>query len=314
MLMRFTMHESQRPGAKKQLISNFIILCIVCVFHACLAWSRSETLVLDNNLLYTRKYAMASYLSITGVEGIVQSKRFVEAAHRLALSWIRHVPERDRMQYDMVLLVTDPCSLLNAQAMALLRGVGWILVKVDPLYGIPSTPSYLFQNRYTHTAQFTKLRLWTFERYRHIIYLDSDMLVVKDLLHALSGYNVTANSLGVAGYVNSSDAFNAGFLYITPSIQEFEQMRRADLSMKYDAELQEQAFLNVYWKNRTVILPAEVNQGIDNFDDKCVVLHFIGQLKAWFVCQHGTRYEKACNEWDSYQSRYASPVPSVEQE
>ena len=164
--------------------------------------------------------------------------------------------------------------------MTLLRGVGWILVKVDPLHGIPSKASYLFQNRYTHTAQFTKLHLWTFERYRHIIYLDSDMLVVKDLLRVVSGFNTTANLLGVAG---NNDMFNAGFLYITPSKGEFDQMRRVDLSMKYDEELQEQAFLNVYWKNRTVIMPAEVDEFINGLSDECVVMHFIGQLKPWWT-------------------------------
>ncbi len=77
-------------------------------------------LILDNDLLYRRQYAVASYLSIMGVEGITQSKRFVQAAHRLALLWIRHVPEQDHKQYDMVLLVTDQYNLLNAQAMTLL--------------------------------------------------------------------------------------------------------------------------------------------------------------------------------------------------
>jgi hypothetical protein len=101
-------------------------------------------------LIAARGYGFLSYLPLPGIEGISQSKYFVQASQRLAKSWIRHVPEEGRSEYDMVLLVADPYSLLNAESMALLREVGWILIKVDPVYGIPSDSFYLAQNRYTH--------------------------------------------------------------------------------------------------------------------------------------------------------------------
>ena len=267
----------------------------------CFVWSEREEWPSERDMLYKKRFALASYLSIMGVEGIAQSAWFVQAAHRLALSWIRHVPAKDRMQYDMMLLVTDPYDLLNAEATALLHEVGWILIKVDPLYGIPSDSSYLLQNHYTHTAQFTKLHLWTFERYEHILYLDSDMLVVKNILSAVSGYNTTANTLGVARNRDGSDAFNAGFLYVTPSKTEFYRMRETSLVLKYDTGVQEQGFLNVYWTNRTIYMPADVNQFVDSLTDTCIVMHFVSTLKPWFLCPYfRSGHEKACTEWDSY--------------
>jgi hypothetical protein len=284
----------------KILIAIMAYMVLQISFYVYHTFSEREVLSSDNELLYSRPYALASYLSVMGVEGIAQSHWFVQAAHRLALSWIRHVPESDRIQYNMVLLVTDPYELLNADAMKLLRNVGWILIKVEPIYGIPSDQSYLLQNHYTHTAQFTKLHLWAFEGYRHIIYLDSDMLVVKDLLHAVHGYSTTADTLVAAHDVDGSDKFNAGFLYLTPSKTQFTKMKQAAFSMKYDTVLQEQSFLNVYWKNHTVFTPSEISQPINSLTERCVVMHFIGINKPWFACPYSTQFREACNEWSSY--------------
>jgi alpha-N-acetylglucosamine transferase len=284
--------------------SMAVTLSLACISLACLILLRKDELTSDDGLLYTRPYALASYLSIMGFEGISQSHWFVQASHKLALSWIRHVPERERLKYDLVLLITDPYGLLNAEAVSLLRKVGWILIKVDPLYGRPSNPSYLSQNHYTHTAQFTKLHLWALDQYRHIIYLDSDMLVMKDLLHVVHGYNTTAHTLGVAHNMESSTDFNAGFLYLTPSRVEYNHMRQAALYMDYNPHLQEQAFLNMYWKNRTVLLPAEVNEFVNSegvpYSDKCVVLHFVWKTKPWFFCPYFIGHNAACDQWYAY--------------
>lgn len=293
--------------AHKLQVGWYVSVFMVCVF---VVWSLStETLKSDVDLLYTRRYALMSYLSIMGIEGIAQSTFFVQGAQRLAQSWIRHVPATGRMQYDMVLLVTDPYGLLNAKSVVLLRDVGWILIKVDPLYGIPSASAYLFQNHYSHTAQFTKLHMWTFERYEHILYLDSDMLVMKDILSTVSNfYNNTSDKLGVARNrarddsfnADGSYTFNAGLMYITPSRKEFVKMSKAALYTEYDVLLQEQAFLQVYWANRTFLMPSALNQFVDGLMADCMVMHFISTLKPWFICPFFSGHEDACNEWDSY--------------
>ena len=291
---------------------NYIaaLVCTICVFFTCFMLLTKVELKSDVGQLYYRRYAFMSYLSIMGIEGIAQSKYFVQAAQRLGKSWIRHVPGKERIQYDMVLLITDPYGLLNSDSMLLLRRVGWLLIKVDPLYGMPSNSLYLLQNHYTHTAQFTKLHLWTFERYEHILYLDSDMLIVRNIMPAVSNYyNTTSNILGVAhnrprdDFFNSegSYTFNAGLMFITPSKLEFIKMRKAIFSLKYDVSLQEQAFLQVYWTNRTFLMPAEINQFVDGITKECMVMHFISILKPWFICPYYSKYKEACKEWDSYQ-------------
>jgi alpha-N-acetylglucosamine transferase len=245
---------------------------------------------------------------MTGVEGITQSHLFVDCANKLALSWIRHVPSSKRMQYDMVLLVTDPYGLLHAKARTSLQKVGWILIRVDPLYGIPSATSYVLQNRYTHTAQFTKLRLWAFEQYKNILYLDLDMLIMRDIVHVISAYNNTSvDTLAAARNADGRDYFNAGLLYITPSKPEFNRMVQAALHMNYDTELQEQAFLNIYWQNRTMFMPKELNESVDKHPtDKILVLHFCGNNKPWAVCSKKksthTQFKAACDVWNSYRS------------
>ena len=141
-------------------------LCIWCVFGCLVLTFCCNQLLgaypdMGGGGLYARHNAVASYLSLTGLEGIVSSQRFILCAKRLGQSWKMKVSGQD--DYDMILMVVDPYSILTASSAKELRDVGWQIVHVEPLYGKPSAFSYLSQNRYTHTAQFTKLRLWTFE-------------------------------------------------------------------------------------------------------------------------------------------------------
>jgi lipopolysaccharide biosynthesis glycosyltransferase len=135
----------------------------------------------------------------------------------------------------------------------------------------------------------------------HAEYLDADMLIMRDVVHVISAYNTSVNTLAAARNPDGGDYFNAGLLYITPSRPEFDQMVQAALHMNYDTEMQEQAFLNVYWQNRTIFMPTELNAGVDNHPiDKLLVPHFCGNNKPWAVCSTHTRFKEACDVWDSY--------------
>lgn len=299
--MYFKIFQIQCSNQIKAMI--FVSILIIVSFFLTFTWFDFGNWNSDNDALYQRPYAMASYLSLTGFEGVAYSHLFTLSAQRLALSWIRNVPKKSRMQYDMVLLVSDPYGLLTSTAASLLRDSGWILVKVDPLYGKPSSSMYLAQNRYTHTAQFTKLQLWKFDGYMHIIYLDADMLVVKDLIRAISGYNMTSDTLGVA--LGSEPMINAGMLLITPSKIVFDSMVDKVMTTEYSVFYQEQAFLDVYWHgNKTVYLPSEINEIVNNLTASCVVMHFIGNLKPWNICQDLVLYSWPCAEWHSYKSKF----------
>jgi hypothetical protein len=253
-------------------------------------------------ILYSRPYALASYLSLTGAEGVVSSGLYVMCAQRLALSWARHVPVESRMQYDMILIITDPYKLLTASAARTLREVGWNLVKMEPLYGKPDQPSYLAQNRYTHTAQFTKLRLWTLEGYNHIVYLDADMLITKDLVYEMRGYNANINALGVA---RSRDGpmINGGMLLIKPSKRVFGSMVDSIMSSEYNVFFQEQGFLDVFWRSEpysVMWMPSELNEFVNNLTDATVVIHFLSSWKPWAICPDPVVYTWPCDEWHSY--------------
>lgn len=295
-----------RPNPTAYKLNPVIYLSILVIIVCC-QWIREayERTVTwrgggEEEFLYVKPYALASYLSLTGVEGVIESRRFQAGAERLALSWLRHVPETTRREYDMVLLVTDPYNMLAAEAASELTKVGWNLVRVEPLYGIPSASLYFNQNRYTHTAQFTKLHLWKLEGYKHILYLDSDMLVVKDVIHVISGYTVSNATLGVARNRDGSDAFNAGLLYITPSKIVFDSMMSVRMTLEYDLFYQEQGFLNVFWKNQTVLMPSTLNQDVGRLTSQCVVMHFVSSLKPWNICPSPVKYTVACKEWASY--------------
>lgn len=253
----------------------------------------------DYYMLYSRPNALASYLSLTGFEGVGTSHLFILSAQRLAHSWARHVPWESRKDYDMVLIITDPYGLLTPMSAAILRGSGWMLIKVEPLYGKPSAPNYLAQNRYTHTAQFTKLQLWNLEGYNHIIYMDSDMLILKDVVNATAPYKVTKDTLGVAQCLDGP-MINAGMLLITPSKPVFQAMMSEVMTSEYFTFYQEQGFLDVYWRNRTVIMPSHVNEFVMNITADCVVLHFIADNKPWKICPDPVVHSRACAEWYSY--------------
>lgn len=286
-----------------------VVILLTCILSIACIWYYSPTLgnwSSDNDILYSRPNALASYLSLTGFEGVSTSHLFILAARRLAESWTRNVHPKNRQNYDMVLIITDPYKILTTESASVLRASGWILIKVEPLYGIPSASNYLDQNRYTHTAQFTKLWLWTLDKYSHILFLDSDMLIIKDVISAISTYNnPSIHTLGVAGNDENS-MLNAGLLIINPSINVFNSMKNAVTSVQYNAEYQEQAFLDVFWKSNPYsiyYMPPELNQGVDNLTPNCVVMHFISHNKPWSICKDPDNRVKnswPCVEWHSY--------------
>lgn len=258
-----------------------------------------------NDPIYIRPNAMASYLSLAGFEGVHTSGRFVTAAIKLARSWRKRVPMGAQLQYDMVLLVADPYGvLMRAQA---LRDSGWKLVYVEPLYGRPSAEGYVFQNRYTHTAQFSKLHLWSLTGYRHIVYLDSDMLLVGDATRAITPFlgEMRPDRVGMTEDTGGRSRYNAAMMLLMPSMHTYERMRAEVMRLGYDVEVQEQGFLNAFFGNRTdgvVVLPKRLDEGVNNLTEACLVMHFIGELKAWSVCEGESKraFARACAAWDAY--------------
>jgi len=129
------------------------------------------------------------------------------------------------------------------------------------------------------------------------------MLIIKDVISAISTYNnPSIHTLGVAGNDKNS-MLNAGLLIINPSIDVFHSMKNAVTSVQYNAEYQEQAFLDVFWKSNPYsiyYMPHELNQGVDNLTPNCVVMHFISHNKPWAICKDPDKVSWPCVEWHSY--------------
>lgn len=258
----------------------------------------------ESDFLYARPYALVSYLSFTGMEGISSSDAFITCCTRLAHSWDRSIPQHTRSQYDKVLLITDPWGLLlDSSSQERLRASGWRLLFVEPLHGRPSNTYYLAQNRYTHTAQFSKLHLWRLVGYRHILYLDSDMLVIGDMTPHLNAAALRMPSIAMVEDGGLSK-FNAGLMLLRPSIERYEAMKAQLQSLDYDAELQEQSFLNAYFNDSILTLPRRLSMPVNNFTDQALVLHFIGTLKPWNICGPRTNIDaqflRPCLLWQRF--------------
>lgn len=101
--------------------------------------------------------------------------------------------------------------------------------------------------------QFTKLRIWEQTEYTKLVYLDSDMLVLRNIdvlfnyteLSAVDDYGFQA-----APY----NEFNGGLLVMEPSTHQLQRMRRSWPATPPSASM-EQWFLNRYYHQRWTRLP-----------------------------------------------------------
>lgn len=268
---------------------------------------------IDNNIPQNKKkqttnssslLAFASFLSFQGFEGCYLASNFIDSAAKLGVSWRRTTKNK---KWDMLLLVVDaPCRHLYS--LQRLRDIGWRIVWVKaPIWYTPKTNergwSWIAGNRYEHTSQFSKLFLWNLIQYKHIFYMDSDILLMRDPMQYISpliSSFARSSSLGMdhcnpnicnhttKRVCDTADCC-AGAMLITPSAFEFQRMLHYIPVVTFDRELQEQSFLQHYWTpqyNRVtfgfprLIIPTPSEQN-DNNNGSAVGIHFIGNWKPW---------------------------------
>jgi len=223
-------------------------------------------------------FAFASFLSFQGFEGCYTASNFIDSVAKLGVSWRRMRKRSLLQQYnnnnvDMLLLIVDaPCR--HFYSMQRLQDIGWKIVWVEtPIWYTPKTNerkwSWIAGNRYEHTSQFSKLFLWNFTQYKHILYMDSDILLIHDPMQyilprlpyahsqslGMDHCNITTTCNQATQRVCDTSDCNAGAMLITPSAYEFRRMLLHIPSVSFDREFQEQSFLQHYWTpqyNRTV--------------------------------------------------------------
>jgi len=135
--------------------------------------------------------------------------------------------------------------------------------------GIDAKPIQLLQYPNYFAKRFsinwTRLRLWQMEQYSKLVYMDSDMFVLKNVDHLFDlpfSFAVAADTDRQCHNCGPLGFNQAGLLVFQPCAQVFDHMvsmlnKNETLQFRWaDAE---QGFLNFYFKNNRVLLPPAYN-------------------------------------------------------
>ncbi|GJX17512.1 UDP-glucuronate:xylan alpha-glucuronosyltransferase 2 isoform X1, partial [Tanacetum coccineum] len=224
------------------------------------------------------------------------SETYVCGAIMLAQSLLKAGTNRD-----LILLIDTSISVEKRDALA---AAGWIIRIIERIRN-PRAEKYSY-NEYN----YSKFRLWQLTDYDKIIFIDSDIIVLRNLDLIFSFPQMSAVG-------NDNSIFNSGIMVIEPSNCTFMHfMQQTNEIVSYNGG--DQGFLNeifVYWhrlprrvnflKNfwsNTTVEYSMKNQLFGADPPKLYAIHYLG-LKPW-VCYR----DYDCN-WDIGDQRvYASDV------
>nr|GEW84153.1 UDP-glucuronate:xylan alpha-glucuronosyltransferase 2 isoform X1 [Tanacetum cinerariifolium] len=164
------------------------------------------------------------------------SESYVCGAITLAQSLLKTGTTRD-----LILLIDTSISVPKRQALA---AAGWTIRIIKRIRNKQA------KNNTYNMYNYTKLRLWQLTDYHKIIFIDSDIIVLRNLDHLFSYPQLAAKS-------DHDSIFNSGVMVIEPSNCTFMHFtQRMNEIISYNGG--DQGFLNeffVYWH----ILPKNVN-------------------------------------------------------
>ncbi len=184
--------------------------------------------------------------------------------------------------WETVLMVTAPVSPATRQTVAR----QWQkVVEVEPLQAArgavtPWSPAIISN---------TKLRAWSFEEYRRVIFIDADTIVTGPLTELIE-----RPSFAAAPCLWPPDRFNSGVMVIEPSRAELDRMLEKTESLSsYDGS--DQGFLNSYFSDwfsgpAEHRLPAKFNASQFLYlyapawydvERDLRIIHFTGPRKPW---------------------------------
>ncbi|XP_073002348.1 inositol phosphorylceramide glucuronosyltransferase 1-like isoform X2 [Typha latifolia] len=131
---------------------------------------------------------------------------------------------------DMVVLVTDGVS---DYAQRLLKADGWILEHIKLL----ANPNHVRPKRFW--GVYTKLKIFSLTKYRKVVYLDADTIVVKSIEDIFKCGRFCAN-------LKHSERMNSGVMVVEPSETVYQDMMSKVNSLpSYTGG--DQGFLNSYY-------------------------------------------------------------------
>uniref|UniRef100_A0A7S0ELR7 Hexosyltransferase n=1 Tax=Hanusia phi TaxID=3032 RepID=A0A7S0ELR7_9CRYP len=130
-----------------------------------------------------------------------------------------------------------------------------------PSYMIPQVDSPRF------IPLFTKLHIFNATRYKAVLFLDSDMSVLGDMMPLFDRYvpELRARRLNL-GWVHDQpysvfkgSSANAGMMLVIPDTRLFLDLVGSITTLQFDVKMSEQGFLNKYFENKCLLLPDAYN-------------------------------------------------------
>jgi alpha-N-acetylglucosamine transferase len=151
------------------------------------------------------------------------------------------------------------------------------------------------------TYTYTKLHVFNYVEFDRIIFLDSDLIVIKSIDHLFD--QVKSDFAACACTPYWEDVFNSGVMVIKPDQKTFKDlMAKKDVLSTYDGS--DQGFLNSYfrdWKklgikyNAGKRIYSEQREKWEQIDKH--VIHFVGD-KPWLGGEEG--YQELEQLWFEY--------------
>lgn len=191
-----------------------------------------------------------------------------------------------------------------------------------PVHSIAnSTPANLWlMDRPDLITTFTKIELWRLTQYRHIVYIDCDVVAMRAPDELLS---LEAN-FAAAPDVGWPDCFNSGVMALRPNLQDYYALKAlAERGISFDGA--DQGLLNMHFKNWHRLsftyncTPSANYQYIPaykHFQSTISLIHFIGAQKPWTLPRQVAPLESPYNQllahwWGIYDKHYRPPFVSL---
>ena len=203
------------------------------------AWIKAETKIPHSATTPTEAYV--TFLSSIEDPGY-------QTAVELLLFQLKQDPltrDSDPLQRDFVVLTTNRVPPFVEEK---LRLGGATIERQRMIKGLPTPAHVAEQENHPYHDQYTKLHVFNMTKYKRLLYLDSDQLLLKPMEGIWDDPNSWPQS-GLAGCSDSgqgsdhpvpipdSDFLNAGLLMIIPSTERFETLLQ---EKDFDFGLQEQ--------------------------------------------------------------------------
>jgi lipopolysaccharide biosynthesis glycosyltransferase len=163
---------------------------------------------------------------------------------------------------------------------------------------------------------FSKLYCWSLIEYEKIIFIDSDILNLKNFENLFELNFKTKEIYASKAKTNDDDTeiINSGFILLKPNIDIFNDLILTVNQKIYSYNNSDQGFINTYFKDNIIHLEDEYNlsKRRTNYSlNKIINLHFVGQPKPWH--NWGEKgYERYNCLWNEKYNKYMNNIQPLD--